>query len=108
MNPFRTLASAGLEVGGGSDAPVTPLDPMHGVWALENHHDPTQRMSREEAIRIFTVGSARIANLEKKGRLEPGSAADLAAYEVDPFEVPDVRDLRPVLTVSRGREVYAR
>jgi predicted amidohydrolase YtcJ len=108
MNPFRTAVARGLEVGAGSDTPVTPLDPMLAVWALEQHHDPAQRMTRLEALRLCTVGAARLAHLEKKGRLEPGAAADLAAFEVDPLEAPDVRDLRPVLTVSRGREVYAR
>lgn len=108
MNPFRTLVERGLEVGSGSDAPVTPLDPMLAVWALENHHHPGQRMGREQAIRLCTLGGARLAHLEKKGRLEPGTAADFAAYEDDPIEAPDVRDLRPVLTVSRGREVHAR
>jgi predicted amidohydrolase YtcJ len=108
MNPFGTLVSRGMEVGAGSDSPVTPLDPMLATWALERHHDPSQRMSREHALRLNTVGAARLGHLEKKGRLEPGSAADLAAYEEDPLEIPDVRELRPVLTVSRGREVYAR
>jgi predicted amidohydrolase YtcJ len=108
MNPFRTAVARGLEVGAGSDTPVTPLDPMLAVWALEQHHDPAQRMTRLEALRLCTVGAARLAHLEKKGRLEPGAAADLAAFEADPLEAPDVRDLRPVLTVSRGREVYAR
>jgi predicted amidohydrolase YtcJ len=108
MNPFRTFITRGLEVGAGSDTPVTPLDPMHGIWALENHHDVTQRLGREEALRLYTTGGARIGHLDKKGRLEPGSAADLAAYEADPLSVPDVRGLRPVLTVSRGRDVYAR
>lgn len=108
MNPFRTLIDRGIEVGGGSDTPVTPLDPMLGVWALENHHNASQRLSREQAVRIFTVGSARLGHQLKKGRLEPGAAADFAAYEADPLDVPDPRDLRPVLTVSRGRDVYAR
>ena len=108
MNPFRTLMSRGLEVGSGSDTPVTPLDPMFAIWALENHHDPAQRLRRDEALRLCTVGAARLAHLEKKGRLEPGSSADLACYEADPMEAEDIRDLRPVLTVSRGREVYAR
>ena len=108
MNPFRTMVERGLEVGGGSDSPVTPLDPMLGIWALENHHDPAQRMSREEAVRLFTIGAARLAHLEKRGRLEPGASADFGAYEADPLGVPDVRDLRPILTVSRGREVHAR
>jgi hypothetical protein len=108
MNPFRTAVARGLQVGAGSDTPVTPLDPMLAVWALEHHHDPSQRMARLEAIRLCTVGAARLGHLEKKGRLEPGAAADLAAFEADPLEAPDVRGLRPVLTVSRGREVYAR
>jgi hypothetical protein len=107
MNAFRSLLARGLEVGAGSDTPVTPLDPMLGIWALENHHDPTQRLGRDAAIRLFTTGAARIAHLEKKGRLEPGASADFAVYEVDPFDVPDPRGLRPVLTVSRGRDVYA-
>lgn len=108
MNAFRSIATRGLEIGGGSDSPVTPLDPMFGIWALENHHDESQRFSRLEAVRVFTVGAARLGRLEKKGVLEPGSAADFAAYDEDPLEVPDVRDLRPVLTVSRGRDVFAR
>ena len=108
MNPFRTAVTRGLEVGAGSDTPVTPLDPMLAIWALEHHHDPGQRMTRLEAVRLCTIGAARLAHLEKKGRLEPGAAADLAAFEADPLEVEDVRDLRPVLTISRGREVYAR
>jgi predicted amidohydrolase YtcJ len=97
-----------LEVGAGSDSPVTPLDPMYGLWSLETHHDPTQRMSREDAIRLFTIGSARLAHLEdKKGQLRPGMQADFAAYEQDPLMLEDVRGLRPILTVSRGREVFA-
>jgi predicted amidohydrolase YtcJ len=109
MNPFGTLLARGLEVGAGSDSPVTPLDPMYGIVALETHHDPAQRMSREDAIRLFTIGSARLGHLEdKKGQLRPGTQADFAAYEADPFFAPDIRDLRPVITVSRGREVYAR
>ena len=109
MNPFSTLLGRGVELGAGSDSPITPLDPMYGVWAFETHHDPSQRMSRDEAIRLFTIGSARLANIEeKKGQLVPGMQADFAAYEADPMTIDDPRGLRPILTVSRGREVFAR
>jgi len=108
MNPFRAFLERGLEVGAGSDSPITPLDPMYGVWALEHHHDAGQRLSREEAIRLFTWGSARLANDDKKGRLEPGAHADFAAYDRDPMKEEDVTSLRPVLTVSTGRDVFAR
>jgi len=40
MNAFRSMLDRGVELGAGSDAPVTPLDPMLGVVALERHHDP--------------------------------------------------------------------
>jgi predicted amidohydrolase YtcJ len=107
MNPFATLMARGLEVGAGSDSPITPLDPMYGLWALETHHDPGQRLSRDEAVRLFTEGGARLAHLEdKKGQLRPGMQADFAAYPADPMAIDDPRGLRPILTVSRGREVF--
>jgi predicted amidohydrolase YtcJ len=108
MNPFRTMLERGLEVGAGSDAPVTPLDPWLAVAALETHHDPAQRLTRLEAIRLHTVGGARLGHHdEKKGVLEAGAHADFAAYDLDPSETEEVRGLRPILTVSLGREVYA-
>jgi predicted amidohydrolase YtcJ len=107
MNPFRTMLDRGVEVGAGSDAPVTPLDPMLAVAALERHHDPAQRLSRLEAVRLHTIGSARLGHQEdKKGTLAPGMHADFAAYEIDPLESPSVDDIRPLLTVSLGREVF--
>jgi predicted amidohydrolase YtcJ len=108
MNPFRTMLNRGIVVGAGSDSPVTPLDPWLAVAAMELHHDAGQRIGRLEAMRVHTAGSARLAHQEdKKGVLEPGHHADLAVYDVDPFEIPDVRGLRPILTVSLGREVFA-
>jgi predicted amidohydrolase YtcJ len=108
MNPFRSMLERGVELGVGSDAPITPLDPMLTIIALEGHHDPAQRMSRFEAIRLHTIGSARLAHLEeKKGALGPGMHADFAAFDVDPLEAETLEDIRPILTVSLGREVFA-
>ena len=108
MNPFRAMLDRGLVIGTGSDTPVTRLDPMYTIWAMEHHHDEAQRLSRAEAIRLCTIGAARLAHLDdKKGRLQPGMHADFAAFEADPFEAGDILDLRPILTVSQGREVSA-
>ncbi len=108
MNPFRSLLDRGLEVGAGSDSPITAIDPLVGIAAFERHHDPAQRLSREQAIRAYTIGSARLAHLEdKKGALEPGSHADFAAFERDPMQAQSLDGLRPILTVSLGREVFA-
>ena len=107
MNPVRTVLDRGLELGVGSDAPVVPVDPWATIRAMETHHDPAQRLDRVDAIRIHTTGSARLAHHEeKKGVLEPGMHADLAAYDADPLTVDDVEGLRPILTVSIGREVW--
>jgi predicted amidohydrolase YtcJ len=108
MNPFRSILARGLELGAGSDSPVTELDPLAGVAALQEHHDPTETMSRAEAIGAFTVGAARLAHHEgKKGLLAPGAHADFVAWQGDPFEEHDLSGVAPVLTVSLGREVFA-
>ena len=108
MNRFRDLLSRGMELGAGSDSPITTIDPLVGVAAFEAHHDPSQRLRREEAVRVFTLGSARLAHQEdKKGSLEPGKHADFAVYDVDPIDSPSLDGVRPVLTVSLGRDVYA-
>lgn len=65
--------------------------------------------SSSSAVRLFTRGGSLIANLEdKKGSLEPGMQADFAAYDDDPLTAESIEGLRPVLTVSMGREVFAR
>lgn len=108
MNRFRDLLSRGMELGAGSDSPITTIDPLVGVAAFEGHHDPTQRLDREEAVRVFTLGSVRLAHQEdKKGSLEPGKHADFAVYDVDPLVASSLEGVRPVLTVSLGRDVYA-
>jgi predicted amidohydrolase YtcJ len=108
MNPFRTMLERGVEVGVGSDSPITPLDPMLALHAMETHHHPAQRLDRAEAVRLHTIGSARLGHQEeKKGSLAPGMHADFAAYDDDPFTAVTLEGLRPMLTVSLGREVSA-
>jgi predicted amidohydrolase YtcJ len=106
-NPIRTMLERGIEIGIGSDAPVTPLDPMLAIASLEQHHEPAQRLGRLEALKLHRKGSARLGHQEgKKGILEPGMHADFAAFDDDPLEVPSMEGLRPILTVSLGREVF--
>jgi hypothetical protein len=109
MNPFRTMIDRGIEVGAGSDTPITPFDPLLSIAACGMHHDVVQRLSRAEAIRLHTVGGARVGRQEdKKGVLSPGMHADMVAYDVDPMTEESLEGLRPILTISLGREVFAR
>ncbi|MEX0753909.1 MAG: amidohydrolase family protein [Actinomycetota bacterium] len=108
MNPFRSCLERGIELGVGSDAPITPLDPMASIVGLERHHDREQRLTRAQALHLSTYGGARLARQDsKKGYLEPGMHADFVAFDVDPATEPDLDEVRPILTVSLGREVFA-
>jgi predicted amidohydrolase YtcJ len=108
MNPFGDLRRRGLELGSGSDSPITILDPLVGVEAFTSHHDPRQRLTRAEAVWVSTLGGARLAHQEdKKGSLEPGKHADFAVYDTDPLEAETLEGLAPVMTVSLGRDVFA-
>jgi hypothetical protein len=66
--------------------------------------------SREEALRIYTEGSAWFAHDEsRRGRLLPGMLADLAVLSEDYFSVPLLRiaQIESLMTVVGGRVVYA-
>lgn len=67
------------------------------------------RLTREEALRAHTLGSAWFSGEEKlKGRLAPGQYADLAVLSQDYFSVPDdqVKEIESVLTVVGGEVVW--
>ena len=68
------------------------------------------RLSRGEALRCFTVGSAWLTQEEDvKGLIAAGRYADFAVLSEDYFSVPEARiqDLESVLTVVAGKVVYA-
>lgn len=108
MNAFLDMDHSGVEIGGGSDTPMSPFDPMAGVWALEHPHDPSQRWTRAEALGVFTWRAARLAPGDvRKGRLSQGFDADLLVQPADPLSVQDVRGLAPDHTFVRGHLVHS-
>src|SRR5439155_11046073 len=95
---FRTLLDTGAVLAFGSDWTVAPLNPMEGLKAavtrqtLDGKHPngwvPEQKISLEEAIRAYTVGSAYAEFQEKvKGTLTPGKLADLVLLDCDIFKI---------------------
>ena len=79
---------------------------MLAIAALEEHHEPTQRLTRLEGLKLHRVERPPRAPGRQEGGLEPGWHADFAAYDADPLDSSTVEGLRPVLTVSLGREVF--
>ena len=77
--PYRQLLDAGVRLAGGSDAPVEDLDPLAGLRAAAECG-----VSFEEALESFTAAPAWLEGAEdRRGRLSPGSDADLVVLDGD-------------------------
>jgi len=118
---FRTLLGSGAVLAFGSDSPVAPLNPLFGVYASvtrrtldeknPNGWIPEQKLSVEETVRAFTLGSAYAEFQEKvKGSIEPGKLADFVILSDDIFVIEPVkiRDVKVLVTVAGGKVVYQR
>ncbi len=118
---FRALLDAGVTLAFGSDWTVAPLNPMAGLKAavtrqtLDGKHPdgwvPEQKISLEEAIRAYTVGSAYAEFQEKvKGSLTPGKLADLVLLDCDIFKIDPTQldKVKVTMTVVDGRVVWER
>ena len=119
--PWRTALELGARLALGSDFPVERVDPLLGLHAAVTRQDregqpaggwlPGQRLSREEALRGFTLDAAWSLFLDDQvGSLETGKRADLVVYDRDPMTVPDesIPDVRVDLTLVDGRVAYRR
>ena len=114
MKPNRTWMDAGVVVKGGSD--VGPYDPMLGMWTCvtrtnvaDEPMDPAQALTREEALRIYTINGAYGTFEENiKGSIEPGKLADMLILSDDFLTIPEdnIRDLKVLSTYIGGRLVY--
>ncbi|MFQ5745635.1 MAG: amidohydrolase [Gemmatimonadota bacterium] len=120
---WRSLLDAGAHVAFGTDFAVEPMAPIEGLYSAVTRQSrerpgeppsgwlPEQRLDIEEAIRLYTAGSAWAEFEEdRKGRLEPGMLADVVVWDRNLLEVPPERLLqaKPDLTIVGGRVVFRR
>ena len=116
---WQTLIKSGVIVPGGSDAPVERGEPMIEFYAAVARKDqkgfagegwhPEEKVTREQALKMFTVWAAFAAFEEKlRGSLEPGKLADLTVLSADIMQVPEAEILKTknVMTVINGEIVY--
>jgi predicted amidohydrolase YtcJ len=84
LNPFALLASQGVALAFGSDAPVTGLDPWATVRAAANHHTPGSSVSVRTAFAAATRGGWRAGGVGDglAGSLVPGAPASYAVWDV--------------------------
>lgn len=86
MNRFSSMLDAGMLLGAGSDSTVTPMDPFLQMASLREHHIQDERCSPLEALRLNTMGPARLGDRHaERSTLEAGMKADIAWLDRDPL-----------------------
>ena len=116
---WRNLIDLGVVVAGGSDAPVEIGDPRIEFYAavarkdLDGFYDKgwhlEQAVSREEALKMFTIWPAFAAFQEDiNGTIEVGKLADLTIFSKDIMKVPEeeILEAQVVMTIVNGKIVF--
>ena len=116
---WQSFIKSGSIIAGGSDAPVERGEPMIEFYAAVARKDqkgftgpgwhPEQRVTREQALKMFTLWPAYAAFEEtKKGSIEPGKYADFTVLSADIMTIPEPQILktRCLMTVVGGQVIY--
>lgn len=116
MHANRSALDLGIPVAGNSDWPVSAADPLLRIQSLVTRrsaegrvYGPEQRITPEEAIRVFTLGGAFASFEEReKGSIEPGKWADFAVLSADPTTAAPGRigEIEVELTAIAGEIVH--
>jgi predicted amidohydrolase YtcJ len=123
--PVRTMLDAGMVVNAGSDhmdkwdshSSINPYNPFLGMWILITRRTergsvvgPSQAISREEALRLYTIDNA-YGTFEEgvKGSIEVGKLADLIVISEDYLSCPvdRIRTIEVEMTMVGGKIVYS-
>lgn len=116
---WRSFIKSGSIIAGGSDAPVERGDPMIEFYAAVARKDlsgfsgegwhPEEKVSRQEALKMFTIWAAYAAFEEKlRGSIEVGKLADLTVLSDDIMKIPEseIPKVRCLMTVIGGQIVF--
>jgi predicted amidohydrolase YtcJ len=119
---WQALKRSGARLASGSDFPVEDANPMLGFYAAVTRQAPPvagaaegeppggwmpdERLTRDEALRSFTLDAAYAAHQEaRSGSLEAGKVADFLLLSRDIMQAPtrDIPTTQVLVTVSGGR-----
>ena len=118
---WKRMMDMGIHVAGGSDCPVEKFDILPNLYSAitrkdlngypENGWLPDQKLTIDEALRIFTAEGA-YASFEEdiKGTLEVGKLADIVVLDRNLYDIePEaIKDVKVDLTIMDGKIVYER
>ncbi|MDR2780159.1 MAG: amidohydrolase [Synergistaceae bacterium] len=118
---FKTMADTGVRMSIGTDCPIETLDPLRNIYSAVTRKDlggnpdggfyPEQRLTVEEAVYYYTVGSAYCSGEEDvKGMIKKGYMADMTVLSDDIFKIdPDgIKDAKVNMTILDGKIVWSR
>jgi predicted amidohydrolase YtcJ len=116
---FRALLDSGVNVAFGTDWFVAPLNPMWSIFGAVTRRTldglnpggwiPAQKITVEETVRAYTVGSAYAEFQEDvKGQLKPGMLADIVILSDNIFTIPaeKIWDVTVIRTIVDGKTVF--
>lgn len=116
---WQSLLKSGAKIVNGTDAPVEPVNPIPSFYASvsrmtlkgepEGGYEPEEKMTREQALRSYTLDAAYGAFEEKiKGSIEKGKLADFAILSKNIMTVPEkeILNTEVVTTIVGGKVVY--
>ncbi|MDA7901541.1 amidohydrolase [Mariniblastus sp.] len=113
---WKSLVDSGAIVTNGTDAPVEDVDPIASFYASVTRRltdkftfFPGQVLTREQAIRSYTIDNAYAAFEENtKGSLVPGKLADIVVLNNDLIQcdAEEIKNTRVIMTIIDGRIAY--
>jgi predicted amidohydrolase YtcJ len=125
FQPLRSLFEAGVTAGGGSDhmqkigsfRSINPYNPFLGMHVAVSRRakgyagqlHPEEALTREQAIRFYTINNARLMSLEDRvGSLEVGKQADFVVIDRDLFACPEseIKNTLALATYLDGKRVF--
>ena len=117
---WRSLLNTGAQLAFGTDYQVEPLNPMEGLYAAVTRKDrlgeegdgwfPEQKLTMEEAIKYYTLGSAYAQFMEdRKGIIKNGYLADIVIVDKDLLSIPEDQIMKTKVdcTIVGGKIVYS-
>ncbi|MGD8278016.1 MAG: amidohydrolase [Gemmatimonadota bacterium] len=115
---WRDLIDSGAIISNGTDVPVERISPIDSYYASVTRmmpdgtpFYPAQKMTREEALRSYTLNGAYAAFEEDvKGSITPGKYADFTVLDKDILTIPDaeIPDTKVDMTIIGGVVKYQR
>ena len=116
---WQSLLKSGAKIVNGTDAPVEPLNIVACFYASvtrktlkgepEGGYEPEEKMTREQALKSYTLDAAYGAFEEKiKGSIEVGKRADFTVFTQDLMSVPENEILKTevAMTIVAGKVSY--